>query len=145
MSLMQGQARRREIYSVRRLFAEPLPEEIETAWRLTEEELSALAASARARDVPLWLVAFPFRFQIGESLPPRPQDRLARWAAAEQIPYVDLTGLFAELGPQAAFLDHDHPTPSGHRAAARAVAAALMEQRPESLFEPMREEARRDP
>ena len=144
-SMMQGQARRREIYSVRRLFADPLPAEIEEAWQLTEEELSALAAVARARQVPLVLVAFPFRFQVQENLPPLPQQRLARWASAEEIPYVDLTGAFVALGPEAGFLDHDHPTPAGHRAAALEVAAALMAQQPAALFAAGGEEDRREP
>jgi lysophospholipase L1-like esterase len=144
-SMMQGQARRREIYSVRRLFADPLPAEIEEAWQLTEGELSALAAVARARQVPLVLVAFPFRFQVQENLPPLPQQRLARWASAEEIPYVDLTGAFVALGPEAGFLDHDHPTPAGHRAAALEVAAALMAQQPAALCAAGGEEDRREP
>ena len=145
MSMMQGQARRREIYSVRQLFAEPPTPEIEEAWRLTEEELSALAAAAGARQVPLVLVAFPFRFQVQEALPPRPQERLARWASTEKIPYVDLTDTFAALGAQAGFLDHDHPTPAGHLAAAREVATALMAWRPAALTTEGLEETQREP
>jgi lysophospholipase L1-like esterase len=134
VGLMKGQARRREVYSVSRLFADPLPAEIQQAWQLTEAELSGLAASARAHNVPLWLVAFPFRFQIQDQLPPHPQQRLGEWAAGQGIPYVDLTDIFLQMGPRAGFLDHDHPTPEGHRAAARAVAAAMLERRPAALF-----------
>lgn len=143
--LMQGQARRREVYSVRQLFVEPLSPEIAAAWDRTEDELAEIVASARRHDVPVWLAIFPFRFQVAEDLPPHPQKRLARWAAGQGIPVVDLLPASIRLGARAAFLDHDHPTPAGHEAAARALAEALLAERPPALFTPLPQEASRVP
>ena len=143
--LMQGQARRREVYSVRQLFAEPLSPEIAAAWERSEEELAEIIAAARRHDVPVWLAIFPFRFQVAEDLPPRPQSRLARWAAGEGVQVVDLLPESVRLGAEAGFLDHDHLTPAGHEAAARALAAALLAKRPPALFTPLPQEASRVP
>ncbi|MCZ6649803.1 MAG: SGNH/GDSL hydrolase family protein [Acidobacteria bacterium] len=145
VGLMQGQARRREVYSVRQLFAEPLSPEIAEAWDRSEDELAEIVASARRHDVPVWLAIFPFRFQVAEDLPPRPQDRLARWAAAQGVQVVDLLPVAVRLGARAGFLDHDHPTPAGHEAAARALAEALLAARPPALFTPLPQEASRVP
>ncbi|MFQ5767884.1 MAG: SGNH/GDSL hydrolase family protein, partial [Acidobacteriota bacterium] len=90
VSLLRFHARRREIYSVRRLFEEPLTPAVERAWRITEGELDEMVQASRQHHVPLLLVAFPFRFQISEHLPPKPQHRLASWAAARQVPFLDL-------------------------------------------------------
>ncbi len=132
--LMRDQARRREVYSVRRLFESPLTPEVEAAWQLTETELAGIARASAERNVPLWLVAFPFRFQVAERLRPLPQERLQAWAGSAQVEFVDVTPSLARLGPAEAFLDHDHPTPRGHQAAAGAVAAAMLARRPDVLF-----------
>jgi lysophospholipase L1-like esterase len=124
-SLMLAGERRREVYSVRRLFDPTVTAAVEAAWEQTEGELTAMAQAARRRGVPLVLALFPFRFQIAEHLPSVPQERLRRWADGVKVPVIDLTDAFVRLGPRAAFLDHDHPTPAGHAAAARALAAGL--------------------
>ncbi|MFQ5669538.1 MAG: SGNH/GDSL hydrolase family protein [Acidobacteriota bacterium] len=122
--LRRGQARR-EVYSVRRLFDDPLLPRIDAAWRRTESELDKMVMAARQRKVPLCLVVFPFRFQIAEKADPRPQQRLKSWAEAAGVPLVDLTRDFQRLGAGRAFLDQDHPTPSGHLVAAQAIAKAI--------------------
>ncbi len=124
-SLMLAGERRREVYSVRRLFDADLTPEVRAAWELTETEMDAMAAAARRRGVPLWVAVFPFRFQVAEDLAPRPQERLAAWGRRAGVPVIDLAPVFARLGP-GGFLDHDHPTPEGHDAAARALAGALL-------------------
>ena len=142
---MQDRARRREIYSVRRLFEATPAEEIREAWAQSEEELSGIVAAAAARDIPVWVVAFPFRFQITEALEPLPQQHLQRWATAAGVDYVDLTPTFARMGGRDAFLDHDHPTPRGHQQAAAVVAAALLQRRPAALFPRTSQERQRVP
>ena len=122
--LRRAQARRREEYSVRRLFDEPLTEVVASAWGATERELASLAAEAAGRGVPLLLVLFPFRFQLEERLPARPQERLMAWAQQHRIAALDLTSVFARLG-RSGLLDQDHPTPAGHFAAAQAIAAEI--------------------
>ena len=119
--LRRARAVRRETYSVRRLFDDPLAESIEAAWAATEAELADLEGEAAARGVPLLLVIFPFRFQIEERLPARPQDRLMAWARERRVAALDLAPVFAALG-RSGFLDPDHPTPAGHQAAALAIA-----------------------
>jgi lysophospholipase L1-like esterase len=124
-SLMRAGEERREVYSVRRLFDDAMTAEVEAAWEIGEDELAGIAAAARQRGVPLLLVAFPFRFQVVENLPPRPQERLAAWARATDVPFLDLTPVFTAAGGKVAFLDQDHPTPAGHLSAARAIAAEI--------------------
>jgi len=123
--LRRVQARRREEYSVRRLFDEPLSEPVASAWSATEQELAQLAGEAAGRGVPLLLVLFPFRFQIEERLPARPQERLMAWARQHRIAALDLTPVFAPLG-RAGLLDQDHPTAAGHEAAAQAIATEIL-------------------
>jgi len=126
-SLMLTGARRREVYSVRRLFDEDLSPEIQTAWEQTMDELEALETAIRDRGVPLVVLVFPFRFQIAQHISPVPQRRLEEWGGKAGVQVLDLTGVFARLGPQNGFLDHDHPTPAGHRAVAVAVAEKLVD------------------
>jgi lysophospholipase L1-like esterase len=126
-SLMLTGARRREIYSVRQLFDEDLSPEIQGAWEQTRDELDALAAATGDRGVSLVVLVFPFRFQIAQHMAPVPQRRVEAWGREAGVPVLDLTGVFARLGPQNGFLDHDHPTPAGHQAVAGAVAGSLEE------------------
>ncbi len=97
-------------------------------------DLKRFVDQCRSSDVPLVLVCFPVMEQMERSDVSRnPQERLARFAESESIPYLDLLPAFrAAFGAgadsvKASFVDSTHPTVAGHRVAGEATASFLEE------------------
>ena len=89
------------------------------------------------------LVAFPYTFQFSQpDKSSTPQRILAAFAETRGVSFLDLLPVYVEAmslrgeAPEAFFLDKDHPTPRGHRLAARAIAQRI--QREGWLSEPAR-------
>ncbi|MFN0149084.1 MAG: GDSL-type esterase/lipase family protein [bacterium] len=119
--------------------------EMEEAWRATEEALAALERDIERHGARMVIVAIPAAPQVGRQywwlerlgfrfderlLTESPvQDRLARFAAARGIPYVDLLpGMRGSSAPPLYFEQDGHWTAAGHAIAARAIAEVVASQ-----------------
>jgi len=116
--------------------------EMEAAWRATEEALAALERDIERRGARMVLVAIPaaaqvsrdywwlerlgFRFDARLVTESPVQERLARFAAARAIRYVDLLPVLRESSAAPLYFEQDgHWTPAAHAIAARAIADAV--------------------
>jgi len=119
------------------------------AWASSLRMLDQLVESARALKVPLVLVVFPMEMQLDQptldlyrrtlhltldasALDGTPQRRLAEFAWARSIAFVDLLPAFRDARGQGLFLrrsgiSHDwaHPSPLGHSLAADTILLTL--------------------
>jgi len=117
-------------------------EEMEAAWRATEEALAALERDVARRGARMVIVAIPAAAQVGRQywwlerlgfrfderlLTESPvQDRLARFAAARGIPYVDLLPEMRSSTVAPLYFEQDgHWTAAAHAIAAEAMADAV--------------------
>jgi len=109
-------ASRREIGAVEELFSSGDSPRVENAFRLFFDEVRALREEVRKDGATFQVVALPFRFQVQPKAPvPSVQKRIAAFASAEQIPFIDLLPEIAESpSPTDLFLDYDHFSVSGH-------------------------------
>ncbi len=132
---LQGAAESIEHFALRELFMEAPPQHVEQAWNTTLTELKRFHDACKKEGVPMVLVCFPIgdQIELGSKLPPRPQGRLARFAAEQGMPFLDLLPVFRRAfgvgrpAVAAAFTDSTHPTPRGHHVAAEALATFLEE------------------
>lgn len=110
-------ASRREIGAVEELFTAPDADRVNNAFRLFFEEVRALRAAVTADGATFHIVVFPFRFQVEPPAPsPSVQRRLADFAAAQGIPFLDLLPALEKFdAPAGLFLDYDHFNQIGHR------------------------------
>lgn len=128
-----GAAEKIEHFGLRELFMEAPPQHVERAWHATLTELKHFHDACQNAGVPMVLVCFPIADQIeqGSKLPPRPQARLAGFAAERDAPFLDLLPSFQRAfgvgrpAVAAAFTDNTHPTARGHHVAAEALASFL--------------------
>jgi lysophospholipase L1-like esterase len=126
---------------------------LERAWESSLRVLADLVKLARARGLRLVLLVFPVEVQLdgaaieryrrdygvnvsARALDGEPQRRLAAFAAAHDVPVIDLlpalraaggTDLYLRAGPIR--FDPVHPSPRGHRVVAEAIVDALVERR----------------
>jgi lysophospholipase L1-like esterase len=110
-----------EAADVKRMVSQPDAPLWQRSWSITEANLAKLFASARAHDVPVVLVIFPYAFQL--EAPDElsgPQRRLEQIAKAANVRVLDLLPVLAPHG-RAMFLDESHLSTAGHER----VAAAL--------------------
>ncbi|MCL4821832.1 MAG: HEAT repeat domain-containing protein [Vicinamibacteria bacterium] len=120
----------REIASVEELFEAPEPERVRAGWERFFGEVRELRRTVAADGASFGLVVFPFRFQLEPGAPPpRAQQRLLAFCAAEGLACHDLFRQLAELGPEA-FHDYDHPSAAGARLVARALSGSAVVPRP---------------
>jgi lysophospholipase L1-like esterase len=112
----------REMRQVAELFRQPEAEHVEDAWQLMLDETLALASRVDADGARFAMLVLPWRFQVaGPDAPePIPQRVLAAFAAEHGLPYLDALPALQELGERA-FIDHNHLSPRGANAVARAV------------------------
>jgi UDP-N-acetylmuramyl pentapeptide phosphotransferase/UDP-N-acetylglucosamine-1-phosphate transferase/HEAT repeat protein/lysophospholipase L1-like esterase len=114
----------REIGSVEELFGSPEPEKVRAAFERFFAEVRALRAAVTKDGASFAVVVFPFRFQVAAAAPPpRAQERIAAFCAAEGIRCLDLLPTLGPAG-EAAFVDYDHLSPAGARLVARALRAS---------------------
>lgn len=143
--------RRNEFEEVRRAATSPTDPEVARAFEFVLQDLAWMYETARAEEVPIVLMIFPFTFQLQGDAARAPQRILREHAAAQGVPVLDLTQAFADLvydDPELLallqrkgypaeqieqifgwrmreyFLDADHLTRTGHAV----VAEALLEQ-----------------
>lgn len=136
-------ARIKQVYSVRGLIERSETPEIREAWRITLENMGKIHSLTRDHGVPLAIVCFPFAEQLSPYAPEvsPPQQELAAFAKEAGIPFLDLLPLYRRYCRQervrratgrrweglAILPDRIHPTPEGHRLAAEAIYAFLVE------------------
>jgi UDP-N-acetylmuramyl pentapeptide phosphotransferase/UDP-N-acetylglucosamine-1-phosphate transferase/lysophospholipase L1-like esterase len=114
----------REIGSVEELFGSPEPEKVQAAFERFFAEVRALRGAVVQDGASFAMVVFPFRFQVVPGAPPpRVQERIAAFCAAEGIRCLDLLPTLGPAG-EAAFVDYDHLSPAGARIVARALRAS---------------------
>jgi lysophospholipase L1-like esterase len=120
-------------------------EELEFTWERTFWVLENIFSLAREKGFAVALVVFPLEIQLNEAalneyreklglrlgdnaLNGDPQRRLREFAAAQDVPYVDLLPAFRKQQADKLYLrnkaiSHDpvHPSPFGHRVAGQAI------------------------
>jgi hypothetical protein len=111
---MQRRARDQETRRVRDLLQPTWSRDVEQAWRRMLAQLDRIRALAAAHDIPIVLLAAPYRSQLDDPGGTRhPQDRLSEWAAAHGLAYVDVLPPLAAL-PRTSFNDESHFSHLGH-------------------------------
>lgn len=135
-----------EVLAVESLAREPDAPAVQRAWEITLDELRRLVAACRERKTPVALIAFPFTFQFEDPAAlSAPQRLLARFAAEQGVPFLDLLPPLAErvaagaATPEDLFLDVDHPSVRGSEEMAELVLAFLER---EGLLARLREASR---
>jgi len=118
----------------------PLRERERTALAKTQELVADGQAEARQHGAQLVLMFIPTKFRVYRdrcSYPPEGEaklwvvndmpERLATWAARQNLPFLDLTAALtaAAGGPLLYFPDDGHWTPRGHQVAADTLATFL--------------------
>ena len=115
---MQRRARDQETRQVRDLFQPTWARDVEQAWARMLAHLDRIRTLAAARGIPVLLLAAPYRSQVDDPAGARhAQDRLAEYAAAHGLAYVDVLPALAALPPDAArasFNDESHFSHLGH-------------------------------
>lgn len=124
-------ARRRRALTPWSLMLEPNRDDVQAAWRATQEILDRLRASCERAGVSLLLVVFPFREQLRRDGLDAPQTILGWWAGRRPIAYLDpLPELRREvragrLDPDDVFVDEVHPSARGAALFAERIAAEI--------------------
>jgi lysophospholipase L1-like esterase len=150
---------RLRILDVSDLFGSPLralraaDPSVEPAWASSLDVLARLVELTRARGLGLVLVLFPLEVQLDaaaiaryqadygvtvpvHALEGEPQRRLTAFAAARDVPVIDLLPVLRAAGGTDLYLrtgkfrfDPVHPSPRGHRLVGEAIHRALIERR----------------
>jgi lysophospholipase L1-like esterase len=108
---------------------------LEPYWRDTARRLREIAGAARAREIPVVLLAFPMENQVRREYPEMARvwgDALREAWGPTGLPLVDLEAAYREAtaagGPDDPWLPYDlHPNARGMAIAAEAVRAAIRE------------------
>ena len=116
---------KQQALDVETLMRHPEQANVKVAWDIALSDLQRIADHCASNNVPVLVVAFPFAVQLSDpdSLS-APQRVLANYAAARNIPMVDLLAPLVEharangLAAHDLFVDHDHLTVEGHRVVA---------------------------
>ena len=115
---MQRRARQQETEQVRRLLEPQWSRDTERGWQRMLAELDRIRSLAAAREIPVVLLAAPYRSQLDDPAGRRhPQDRLAEYARADGLRYVDVLPELAALPREASarcFHDESHFSHLGH-------------------------------
>ena len=124
----------KQVEDVKRLIHDANKPVVHQAWQDTFSALDDMIAFCQAHDLPLLIVAFPFRFQLddpdGLALPQR---QLEGYAHQRGLPYLDLLPPLAEvarqdpLSPDSLFLDIDHLSVLGHDVVTQLLASFISE------------------
>jgi lysophospholipase L1-like esterase len=130
---MQQRAREQEARQVRALVEPTWGPDVERAWQRMLAQLDRIRSLAGASVIPVVLLAAPYRSQLEDAGTQRePQDRLAEYARAHGLGYVDVLPALAALPHEAAlrcFHNEGHFSLLGHDVVADLlldpVAAAL--------------------
>lgn len=124
--VVQGLARDREAYDVRKLAQDPLGPELEAAWERTLAELDGIRRVAERHHVPFVLLVVPYLFQLeGLDVWSQPQRRLQAYATTHGVPIIDLLPQFVAERQRLLFKDESHLSLPGHEFTAQILAAAL--------------------
>ena len=117
---MRTGAQQKEILDVRFMVKEPKDPKVVLAWKITLESLSRIYEKCKSEGIEVFLVVFPFTFQLAEPEElSGPQQIVTRHALEHGVPTLDLLPILAQkmadddLSTDAYFIDADHPTPSG--------------------------------
>jgi lysophospholipase L1-like esterase len=115
---MQRRAREQETSQVRRLVEPSWGHDTERGWQRMLAQLDRIRSLAAARGIPVLLLAAPYRSQLDDPDGRRhPQDRLAEYARANGLRWVDVLPALAALPHEAAvraFHDESHFSHLGH-------------------------------
>ena len=119
---MRAGAQEKEVLDVRYMVKHPQDSKVELAWNITLESLSKIYKYCDSRGIDVFLVVFPFTFQLADPGGLNgPQEIVTRHASEHGVPTLDLLPILAQkmadddLSPDDYFIDADHPTPAGSR------------------------------
>ena len=119
-------AEARQVRNVEALFADPLPESVQTGWLRVEAEIEALAARVRSDGASLSVLVFPFRFQLtgndggNDGRWDRAQGRITSFCRARGLPCLDLLPALRRAG-KVAFIDESHLSRTGAQVVAEEI------------------------
>jgi lysophospholipase L1-like esterase len=109
--------------------------DIQKAWENTLQHLQKIFDYAKARDIPLLLVVFPFTFQFDDVANlSTPQKILSKYAHDNKVPVIDLLPILARkmaqegFKPRDYFLDDDHLSAGGSETVAEILANFIQQQ-----------------
>lgn len=115
--------------SAHRLLHEPDAPIVDRGWTILFDAMDKIVDVTRHAEVPLVMVCSPHRDQLlEEGLPqPSPQSVLAKYAADNDIPFLDLLPVFQQYAstpgadPAVLYISAMHLSPAGHELAADAI------------------------
>ena len=90
-------AKRLEIFNTRTMAVESRTSpEFQEGWKIVLAEMTKLYELAKANDLPVVLLVFPYTYQLGDPATRIPQQILAEHAAEHGVDVIDFTPIFAE-------------------------------------------------
>ncbi len=112
------------------LLHEPDQEHVRSAWAATLASMDEIIQTCADHEIPLVVVLFPSRLQMGAAPPlDAPQRTLLAHLEARGVPTLDLLPVVTQLAAEQSspfFIDDDHPTALGHRIVADELARFLV-------------------
>jgi lysophospholipase L1-like esterase len=106
------------------------------AWKITLQNLGKIFDYAKARNIPVILVVFPFTFQFDDvSTLSAPQKIVSKYASDNKVPVIDLLPILSEKMQEEwaklkdLFLDVDHLSPVGSEIVAEVLADFIQKER----------------
>jgi lysophospholipase L1-like esterase len=110
--------------------------DLQRAWKITLQNLGKIFDYAKARNIPVILVVFPFTFQFDDvNTLSAPQKIVSKYASDNKVPVIDLLPILSKkmkeerAKPEDLFLDVDHLSPVGSEIVAEVLADFIQKER----------------
>jgi len=122
-----------EIYNVYQMLEHPQKPEFLESWKRSLSDLTQIYNLAKHLNIPIVLMIFPYRFQVGNEKLQKPQQTLKSHADQNDVSYLDMTQVIEKHIIKSdtldnIFLDQDHYTVHGHNLVASELLKHLKEQ-----------------
>ena len=134
-NIQQG-AQHKEALDVEDLVYHPDRPDLQGAWKTTLQNLGKIFDYAKAGNIPVILVVFPFTFQFDDvNTLSAPQKIVSKYASDNKIPVIDLLPILSKkmqeegAKPEDLFLDVDHLSPVGSEIVAEILADFIQKER----------------
>lgn len=128
-SNIQEGAKQQEALKVMNLVRHPNRQDVQKAWDITLQDLGKIFDYAKAKDIPVMLVVFPYTFQFEDvKASSTPQKIVSKYAFDNKVPVIDLLPIMSKImdeegrKPRDYFIDKDHLSPLGNEIVAEILA-----------------------
>ncbi len=121
-----------ELYDVKKMLLEENDSTYQAQWNFTIAELNKIYSVCKMKDIPVFLLIFPFTFQFNIPHLQWPQEILIQDAIKNQVKYIDFLKTFEDKIDNDTtkiakyFLDEDHFTPLGHKLVAEELGKIIL-------------------